>query len=157
MIRGLRTSLVVLVLCVATFGGCFAIGRAERPRSATGNGLSSSQPTASVGASIPLSLTDAPPIDMRDITLINRSTTRRGARAARTSPFAQAAGSTTSGTLSASTGTQVASAPEVAGPVSSGKDLGTTTHTPDAGNAPVRHAPAKKTESHASHSFDSSD
>jgi hypothetical protein len=94
---------------------------------------------------------------MRDIRVIDRSAPKRSA-GARKSPLAQAAlAPGTSGTLSAPAGTQAASAPEVTAPVSSSEHLGTTTYTPHAGSGSTRHAPAHKTESDASHSFDSSD
>jgi hypothetical protein len=163
MTRELRAALIVIALCAAAFVGCFAIGRAERPKSSTGEGLSSSQPTASAGASIPLALRSAPPIDMRVIR-IGHSALKRSAGAATKSPFAAGVDSAgaratlspgTSGTLSAATNTQ-ASAPEVVTPVSSSEHPATTTSPPDAG-AGHKHAPAAKTESGASHSFDSSD
>ena len=163
MTRRLRAPLIVTALCAAAFAGCFAIGRAERPKSSTGEGLSSSQPTAVAGASIPLALRSAPPINVRVIG-IDHSALKRSAGAATKSPFAAAVDSVgaratltqaTSGTLGAATNTQ-ASAPEVVTPVSSSERPATTTSTPDAG-AGHKHAPAAKTESHASHSFDSSD
>jgi hypothetical protein len=161
MTRQLRPALIVIALCAAAFVGCFAIGRAERPKSSTSEGLSSSQPTASAGASIPLALRSAPPIDVRVIR-IGHSARKRSAGGATKSPFAAGVDSAaaratltpgTSGTLSAATNTQ-ASAPEVVTPVRSSEHATTTTSTPDAG-AGHKHAP--KTESDASHSFDSSD
>jgi hypothetical protein len=119
----------------------------------------------SAGASIPLALRSAPPIDVR-IVGIGHSALKRSAGAATKSPLATAGGSAgaratltpgSSGALSVATNTQAASAPEVVTPVGSSEHAASTTSTPDADAGHRRHAPAAKTESDASHTFDSSD
>jgi hypothetical protein len=154
----LRIALAAIGLCVAVFFGCFAIGRAERPKPTTRESLWSSPATAPGSASIPLALASVPRIDMRDASASGRS-----ARSATTKSAVNRAGArgtlapgTSSGLTTPAT-TQVASAPEATVPVSSSQRPAATTSTPDAAGGPARNAPPAKTNAGGSKSFDSSD
>jgi hypothetical protein len=60
-----RGVVVVVLLCVALFVGCFAIGRAASPRRDPGAQSSPGLPVAFAGAAVPFHLSSAPPIQLR--------------------------------------------------------------------------------------------
>jgi hypothetical protein len=60
-----RGVVVVILLCVALFAGCFAIGRAASPRSRPVGQSSPSLAVAFAGAAVPLRLSSAPAIQLR--------------------------------------------------------------------------------------------
>jgi hypothetical protein len=55
-----RMALVSLLVSVAVFAGCFAIGRAQRPAPAPAERLAPGVPGAAAGTAIPLALSSAP-------------------------------------------------------------------------------------------------
>jgi hypothetical protein len=162
----LRTLLLAVLLCVAVFACCFAIGRAERPKLAAGEGLPPSVPAASAGVSIPLALSGAPPIDMRDIVLIRTPAKTESSRLSATTAVAVSAVSagvpssvvpTTSSTVTPAITTQSAATPSPAdAPVSGGQHSSGGTSTPVTSAPAVKHAPAASSETSSSSSFDSS-
>jgi hypothetical protein len=157
----LLTLLVVALLCAAVFVCCFAIGRAERPKLATGERLPPSVPVASAGASIPLALNSAPPIDVRDIIVVKtpappaRSTTatKTTVEAARVSSSVAPA---VSRTITPAIVTPAPVAPAVTTPVSTGEHSSGGTSTPAASAPPAKQAPAAKSETSSSTSFENS-
>lgn len=57
-----RAVALVLVLCLALFAGCYAIGRAASPRGHTAGQPAASLPVAFAGAAAPFQLSSAPAI-----------------------------------------------------------------------------------------------
>lgn len=70
-----RGVVVVILLCVALFAGCFAIGRATSPRSRLAGQLSPSLPVAFTGGAVPLRLSSAPAIQLRTVAPRRRAPT----------------------------------------------------------------------------------
>lgn len=60
-----RGPLTVVFLCAVLFAGCFAIGRAASPGSASRETVSTNLQVAFAGAAIPLHLNSAPPIRLQ--------------------------------------------------------------------------------------------
>lgn len=60
-----RAVVVVFLLCVALFAGCYAIGHASSPRGRAVGQSSPSLPVAFAGAAVPLHLNSAPAIRIR--------------------------------------------------------------------------------------------
>ncbi len=162
----LLTLLVVALLCAAVFVCCFAIGRAERPKLATGERLPPSVPVASAGASIPLALNSAPPIDVRDIIVVKTpapparsiTATKTTVETARV-PSSVAPAVSRTITPAIVTPAPVAPAvttPAVTTPVSTGEHSSGGTSTPAASAPPAKQAPAAKSETSSSTSFENS-
>jgi hypothetical protein len=141
-IHEVRIALAVIFLCVGVFVGCFAVGRAERPKPSTAEDFWSSPAPATGGASIPLALASAPRIDMRDISANGRSASKRS-NGTTTKSTAGAAGIPARATLAPGT--------------SSALTVSAPTAAPEAAAGPSRHAPAANTKAAGSKSFDSSD
>ncbi|MGA8365310.1 MAG: hypothetical protein WB709_12435 [Solirubrobacteraceae bacterium] len=62
-----RGLLVVPLLCVVLFAGCFALGRAASSRSGARAQAVPSLPVAFAGAAVPFHLSGAPPIQVRTV------------------------------------------------------------------------------------------
>ncbi len=60
-----RAVVVVFLLCVALFAGCYAIGRASSPRGRPAARSYTSLPVAFAGAAVPFHLSSAPAIRIR--------------------------------------------------------------------------------------------
>lgn len=168
--------LAVVLLCVAAFVCCFAIGRAERPKLASGERLPPSVPVASAGATIPLALSSAPAIDVRDIVVVKAPAPPASpTAAAKTSaesahlpshvapaasstvtPATVAPAPTTPAPSAPAATTPTPTAPVASTPVSAGERSSGGTSTPAASAPPAKQAPAAKSETSSSTSFENS-
>jgi hypothetical protein len=160
----LRTLLLAALLCVAVFACCFAIGRAERPKLGGAEQLAPSVPAASAGASIPLALSGAPPIDMSDIVLVKAPVRTEGSGAAATPAAASAVSAgvpssvvpSTASVITPASATQPTTTPLASTPASSDEHSSGGTSSPVSSAPAAKHAPAAKSETSGSGSFDSS-